>query len=209
MPRKRKPEDFKAHRASRTDADVKRMDTRRQGRDVAEFERRPPRPPAILVLLDDLTPPAPSEFGEGEEDDGPDMLEPEPREHTVAPLAQREWTRDPVDTSGSAQFMIMIRAPGDPERRTREDRHKAMGVTAAASEWKKLRRATVATWCERFRELLADDVPRTLNAMAVVLVDQTADIVGDSAIAALWALKADGVVEHTVDAPVLWRLVTP
>ena len=44
-------------------------------------------------------------------------------------------------------------------------------------------------------------------AMTVEVADATADVVGPNAIAALWALKAAGVVEHTIDVPVLWRLV--
>lgn len=140
------------------------------------------------------------ELVSGEATPGADALE-------IVPLDQREWTREPVDTSGLAAYTILIRAPGDPERRSREERHAAMGVVAASAEWKQLRKASVETWVERFRALMADGVPRTYNAMTVELIDATADVAPDNAEAALWLLKERGEVEHTVDAPVLWRRV--
>lgn len=129
------------------------------------------------------------------------------RRLAALPLDQREWTRDPVDASGPAFYTIMIRAPGDPERRTREARHEAMGVKAAAGEWKEIRKASVEVWAQRFAELLADGRAATLNALTVELADTTADVVGDNAIDALWLLKERDLVEHTVDAPVLWRRI--
>ena len=48
---------------------------------------------------------------------------------------------------------------------------------------------------------------RTLNALTVEAADATADVAGPNAAAAPWALKSAGVVGHTVDVPVLWRLV--
>lgn len=129
------------------------------------------------------------------------------RRVAALPLDQREWTREPVDASGPAFYTIMIRAPGDPERRTREDRHAAMGRATASAEWKEIRRATVEQWADRFLALLGDGRAATLNALTVELADITADVVGDNAIDALWLLKERGLVEHTVDAPVLWRAV--
>jgi hypothetical protein len=130
---------------------------------------------------------------------------PEPDRSTLPP-DQREWTREPVSIEGDEVYLIMVRAPGDPERRSREARHDAMGVAAAASEWKRIRKATVEQWAERFLALLSDGRAVTLNALTVELADITADVVGDNAIAALWLLKDRGLVEHTIDAPVLWRL---
>ena len=129
------------------------------------------------------------------------------RRLAALPLDQREWTREPVDTSGPAFYTIMIRAPGDPERRTRESRHEAMGVAAAAGEWKQIRKASVEVWAERFLVALTGGRAATLNALTVELADTTADVVGDNAIDALWLLKERGQVEHTIDAPVLWRRV--
>ncbi len=125
------------------------------------------------------------------------------------PTTAREWTREPVDLSGLAGYTIMVRAPGDPERRTREARHAAMGVAASAVEWKSLAKVSVSAWAGRFRALLADGRPRTYNALCVEAADATADVAPDNAEAALWAMKSAGEVEHTIDAPVLWRLVTP
>lgn len=137
----------------------------------------------------------------------PELFAPdECRRVAALPHDQREWTREPVDTSGLAAFAILVRAPGDPERRSREERHAAMGVAAAAGEWKQLAKVPQDAWADRFRTLLADG-PRTFNAMCVLAADATADVAPDNAEAALWALKAAGVVEHTVDVPVLWRLV--
>lgn len=130
----------------------------------------------------------------------------EARRVSALPHDQREWTREPVDTSGLAAFAILVRAPGDPERRSREERHAAMGVAAAAGEWKQLAKVPQDAWADRFRTLLADG-PRTFNAMCVLAADATADMAGPNAIAALWALKTAGVVERTIDVPVLWRLV--
>lgn len=128
---------------------------------------------------------------------------------TMLPLdpAALEWTRAPVDLSGVARYAILVRAPGDSERRSREDRHAAMGVESAASEWKRLKLATAEQWAERFAAVLADGRPRTLNALTVELADATADMAGDNAAAALWLLKERGKVEHTVEVPVLWRAI--
>ena len=128
------------------------------------------------------------------------------RRVAALPHDQREWTREPVDTSGLAAFAILVRAPGDPERRSREERHEAMGREASGREWKGIRKDSVDVWAGRFCELLRSG-PRTLNALTVEAADATADMAGPNAVAALWALKAAGVVEHTVDVPVLWRLV--
>lgn len=122
------------------------------------------------------------------------------------PTTARQWTREPVDTSGLAGYVILVRAPGDPERRSREARHAAMGREAAGSEWKSLAKVGVEAWAERFRALLSDGRPRTYNALCVEAADATADVAPDNAEAALWLLKDRGLVEHTIDAPVLWRL---
>jgi hypothetical protein len=137
----------------------------------------------------------------------PELFAPdEARRVAALPHDQRQWTREPVDTSGLAAYAILVRAPGDPERRSREERHAAMGVAAAVGEWKQLAKVPQDTWVDWFRWLLADGTPRTFNAMCVELADATADVAPDNAEAALWALKAAGVVEHTSDVPVLWRL---
>jgi hypothetical protein len=137
----------------------------------------------------------------------PELFAPdEARRVAALPHDQRQWTREPVDTSGLAAYAILVRAPGDPERRSREERHAAMGVEAASGEWKQLAKVKVDQWAGRFCELLRDG-PRTFNALCVLAADATADMAGPNAAAALWALKAAGIVEHTIDVPVLWRLV--
>lgn len=119
----------------------------------------------------------------------------------------RTWTREPVRLTGTARYLIIIRSPSDPERRSREDRHAAMGVAAAASEWKSLAKVSVEAWAEKFLSLLSDGRTMTFNALCVMAADITADAAPDAAEDALWQLKAAGKVEHTIDAPVLWRAV--
>lgn len=118
----------------------------------------------------------------------------------------RTWTREPVDLAGTARYVIMIRAPGDPERRSREDRRAELG-DAASTAWKSLAKVSVEAWAERFMALLADGREATFNALCVELADVTADVAPDAAEFAMWRLKAAGKVEHTIDAPVLWRAV--
>jgi hypothetical protein len=134
----------------------------------------------------------------------PEMLDDE--KVAALPHDQREWTREPVDTSGLAAYAILVRAPGDPERRSREERNEAMGREAAGTEWKQLAKVKVDKWAGRFRALLSDGRPRTYNALCVEAADATADVAPDNAEAALWLLKDRGLVEHTSDVPVLWRL---
>lgn len=106
------------------------------------------------------------------------------------------------DRSGLARYTVLIRAPGDPERRPREARQAAMGKEAAAVEWRAWRAASAEEWRARIVAHLADGNPRTFNRIAVELVDATADVVGDTAQAGLWLAVERGEVWWTSDAPV-------
>lgn len=122
--------------------------------------------------------------------------------------AKEEWSCDPVDRSGAAKYVIIMRAPGDPER---QDKAPSLGGTTSGTEkieaLRQLRKASVESWRERILEHLADDVPRTFNRICVELVDKTADHMSRSnAEAALWQLVEDEkLVEHTMKAPILFR----
>ncbi len=106
------------------------------------------------------------------------------------------------DISGLARYTVLIRAPGDPERRPRENRQAAMGHRAAAVEWRAWHKASAEEWRARIVAHLADGMPRTLNRIAVELVDATADVVGEAALAGLWLAVERGEIWWTADAPI-------
>jgi hypothetical protein len=114
------------------------------------------------------------------------------------------WNRAPVDRSGAAAYVVIIRAAGDPERKPRDGSDRG-------SAW---RRALVKMPVERLADEiaahLADGVPRTMNRIGVEMMDKTADCTfGTPFEEALWALVERGTHEHTLDAPILFRAVAP
>lgn len=119
-----------------------------------------------------------------------------------------EWTycTGLPDRSGASVYTVLIRAPWDPERRPREAVHAEMGNRAAALRWKNWRKVSAEEWCARIVEHLADGEPRTLNRMAVEMVDATADVVGDTAEAGLWLAVERGLVWWTPLAPIHFTL---
>lgn len=123
-------------------------------------------------------------------------------------LDAEEWTSEPVDRSGMAKYIVICRAPGDPERR---DRALSLGGKTDAftkiSELKALRKASVEEWRERIVAHLQDGTPRTFNRIGVELCDRTADmLLGSNAEKALWSTVEAGLVEHTMESPVLFRI---
>jgi hypothetical protein len=110
-----------------------------------------------------------------------------------------------VDRSGLAQFTHIIRAPGDPART--DIRKLPRELRDLTAEWRKaLKASSVADWKRAIWTLLSDGVPRTFNRIAVELADKTADLLIDlPPDRALWALVAEGRVEHTMEAPILFR----
>lgn len=113
------------------------------------------------------------------------------------------WGEVP-DLSGMQQFVVMIRAPGDPERLPRDGRD--MGA-----EWRrKLMKQPVGEIADALRQHLQDGQPRTLNRIGVELIDKTADLTGGTPFeTALWSLVELGEVEFTMQAPVLFRKASP
>lgn len=66
--------------------------------------------------------------------------------------------------------------------------------------------STRPRWRERIQKHLADGEPRTFNRICVELGDVTADVAFEKAPDhALWELVAQGAVEHTMTAPILFR----
>lgn len=108
------------------------------------------------------------------------------------------------DMSGTAQYVVMIRALGDPERLPRELMKRDMGA-----EWRRtLMKRPVGEIAQALRQHLADGEARTMNRAAVEMLDKTADLVGGTPFEdALWSLVAAGEVEFTMQAPVLFRTV--
>lgn len=106
------------------------------------------------------------------------------------------------DRSGLAYYTVMIRAPWDPERRPREVTQAEYGHRVSAVRWREWRKVTAEEWCERIAAHLEDGEPRTLNRMAVEIVDATADMVGDAAIDGLWLAVERGLICWTPQAPV-------
>lgn len=124
------------------------------------------------------------------------------------------WHSGPYDVPGAPPsdavrngFTHMIRAPGDPERQTREQRRARLGgVAAAAGEVMRSRKTrTPEAALAQVLELLADGKARTLNAIGVELWDQTADMVDDLIWHAIVDAVAAGQLEHSMKSPILIR----
>jgi hypothetical protein len=115
---------------------------------------------------------------------------------------REEWTCHPVDRSGSAAYLHLVRGRDDPERSPRP-----AGGYVDRSPHLKLRKTDAADWRAQIVAQLTDGVPRTFNRIGVELLDKTADVLFGSPVEdALWSLVADGLLEHTLKAPVLFRL---
>jgi len=126
-------------------------------------------------------------------------------EHTIIePLP--EWlTGEDVkaDRAGLAAYTHLIRSADDPERQPREARR------GKETAWRRdFKISTRAAWRDRIIAHLADGVPRTLNRIAVELADANASTVfGKAPDLALWDLVYAGKVEHSTNAPILFRIV--
>lgn len=126
----------------------------------------------------------------------PLFAEPEP-----APL---EFVRGhPVERSGIARYIHIIRGANDPERSPRP-----LGGQPDRAPHRTLEEVPTEDCAAMIVRLLGDGTARTFNAIAVELLDQTADLVLDSPLdRALWQLVAEGRLEHTLLAPILFRPV--
>jgi hypothetical protein len=108
-----------------------------------------------------------------------------------------------VDRSEMGCYLHIIRGADDPERSPRPKG----GVRDKAPHLTLRRTTTVEGWKTQIERLLEDGRPRTFNAIGVELLDQTADTLLDSPVDhALWSLVDAGALEHTLTAPVYFRL---
>lgn len=104
------------------------------------------------------------------------------------------------DRSGALAYVEIFRHPDDPERTPRELRSRDV------TRWRRELRAHASVWGPRLLQHLGDGAARTLNRLAVEVVDFTADVVLGTPLAeALWALVEAGAVEYTPQAPVFFR----
>lgn len=112
-----------------------------------------------------------------------------------------DWMTGKADRSGPAAYAHLVRATDDPEER------KKRGAEGSSVDWKKLAKVPVAEWRQRLLEHMRDGVPRTFNRLCVELTGHTADVCfQEGPDTALWGLADDGLAEHTVDVPVMFRL---
>ena len=118
-----------------------------------------------------------------------------------------EWvTGAVVDRSGLAAYRHLIRSPEDPERG--DIRKLPAELRDRKALWQRtLNKSTVESWMEPILVLLSDGLARTFNRIGVELLDKTADVLFESPPeAALWRLVTEKRVEHTMAAPVFFRL---
>jgi hypothetical protein len=106
-----------------------------------------------------------------------------------------------ADRSGMAKYLHLVRAPGDPERRPRPK-----GGVAERAPHRKLGRTSAAKWEPLLLAALEDGEPRTFNRLGVELFDLTADVICTTPVdTALWNLVDRGLLEHTMELPILFR----
>jgi len=116
-----------------------------------------------------------------------------------------EWVTGVVpDRRGTAQYVIMIRSPEDPERRPRP-----AGGQKDRAPHRTLAKTTAASWRPHILALLEREGPMTFNAVSVLLIDKTADITGGTRLEeAMWSLVRDRQVAFTLKAPILFKSCT-
>jgi len=113
------------------------------------------------------------------------------------------WLRAVPDRSGAYDYLVLVRdSLRDPQRRLRGSE---AGDVAPHRALKKTR---PEEWAEKIVALLEDGKPRTFNAIAVELLDKTADVVGGTPVEkGLWLLVERGVLEYTPKAPIYFRRI--
>lgn len=122
-------------------------------------------------------------------------------------LTAETWMTGPTaDRRGLAKFTHVARAHDDPERT--DIRLLPEELRDRTATWRRgLAKRDPVEFRAPIHALLADGAARTFNAIGVLLLDKTADNLMDlPPDVALWTLVADGLVEHTVAGPILFRL---
>ena len=122
---------------------------------------------------------------------------------TSLPEDQAVYYTGLPDRDGMNAYVVLVRAPEDPKRRSRKERQAALGIREAAVEWKKLAKLPAAEWADRIVELQSDCVPRTFNAIAVTLADAEAStMAGKSMEVGLWMAVERGDLWWTNHVPI-------
>jgi hypothetical protein len=110
------------------------------------------------------------------------------------------WQTGPLKRVGRTRYVHLARGLNDPEPGARSKTEDPLAQRA------RLKKASTKAWERKLKELLGDGRPRTFQEIAVTLLDRTADAIVDlPPDQALWALVDIGVLEHTLDAPILFR----
>lgn len=121
----------------------------------------------------------------------------------LAPAFEHQWVTGQLpDRSDMFAYVVLIRAPGDPERTPRE-----LAKRDGTAEWRRvLMKRPVAEIETAISLHMADGSARTMNRISVEMIDKTADVVHDTPFEwALWGLVSKGQLEFTMQAPVLFR----
>ena len=107
-----------------------------------------------------------------------------------------------VDRRGAATYVHLIRAPTDPERSPRPK-----GGVRDRAPHRTLSKQPAQFWEPEILAALADGIPRTFNRIGVERFDLTADVLFTTSVnKALWSLVERGFLEHTLTAPILFRI---
>lgn len=117
------------------------------------------------------------------------------------------WLTGGIDRSGAgAKYTHLIMAAGDPKRT--DIRKQPEHLRDRGAKWRRdLKKTTVAEWVPRILAHLADGRARTFNAIGVEMLDKNAEGLHETPFErALWQLVDEARIEHTNDAPILFRL---
>lgn len=118
-----------------------------------------------------------------------------------APSTEWHTKCRPSYTRPTDQYLIMIRAEGDPERRPRP-----VGGQVDRTPHHTFSKMQIPELKAVLYTHLYDGIPRTLNRIGVELWDKTADITSGSRVEeALWELCMEGLVEFSAETPILFH----
>jgi hypothetical protein len=117
-------------------------------------------------------------------------------------MKQVYWfTGTPRPSGKLEKYLHIVRAPDDPERSEREERK------GQETNWRKaFAKGMVLHWELAILNHMADGKSRTFNRIMVEIADATADVAFDKGPdVALWNLVTAHQLEHTDEAPILFR----
>ena len=122
-----------------------------------------------------------------------------------------------LDRSGPGAYVHLIRSDTDPKRLSREE-HRALREKegrSPATAWRRdlsILPQSVDRWRQVIGVLLEDGEPRTFNRLCLELTEfaYTGDVCfRKGPDIALWRMVDASLVEHSIEAPVLFRLICP